>query len=117
MFLTRGFNVEVAFRALADRTRLRILHLLQGGELCVCHIVSVLGAPQPKVSPHPAYLRRAGFVVTRRDGPWHYYRLARPISVSHKNVLQCVAACGLELTELAGDLERLRTTETSRCCD
>ena len=54
--------VDRMFRALSDRTRLRILHLLLPGELCVCHLVDVLDLPQPKVSRHLAYLRRAGLV-------------------------------------------------------
>ena len=50
------------FRAFSDRTRLRLLHLLRGGEGCVCDLVRVLGVPQPKVSRHLAYLRKAGLV-------------------------------------------------------
>ncbi|HLL88285.1 MAG TPA: metalloregulator ArsR/SmtB family transcription factor, partial [Tepidisphaeraceae bacterium] len=60
-------NVDVMFRAFSDRTRLRLLHLLRaaGGEVCVCDLVRVLGAPQPKVSRHLAYLRRAKLVTAR----------------------------------------------------
>ena len=68
-------TVDVMFRAFSDRTRLRILHMLRGGELCVCDIVDVLRVPQPKASRHLAYLRRAGLVETRRDGLWIHYRL------------------------------------------
>ena len=56
-------RVDLMFRAFSDRTRLRILQMLSGGELCVCHIVDVLGVPQPKVSRHLAYLRKAGLVL------------------------------------------------------
>ena len=56
-------RVDVMFRAFSDRTRLRILHMLRGGELCVCDIVAVLGVPQPKASRHLAYLRKAGLVM------------------------------------------------------
>lgn len=45
------------FRAFSDRTRLRILHVLQGGELCVGDIVEILQAPQPRISRHLARLR------------------------------------------------------------
>ena len=55
--------VDFMFRAFSDRTRLRILHLLRGGELCVCDLVEVLGVPQPKASRHLAYLRKAGLVL------------------------------------------------------
>ena len=59
-------SVDRIFRAFSDRTRLRILNLLSAGELCVCDIVRVLDLPQPKVSRHLAYLRRAGLVSAAR---------------------------------------------------
>ena len=69
-------SLETLFKALADRTRLRILSLLRAGEICVCDIHGSLGLPQPTVSRHLAYLRRAGLVSGRKDGLWVHYRLA-----------------------------------------
>ena len=69
-------SLETIFKALADTTRLRILGLLLAGEVCVCDIHDSLGLPQPKVSRHLAYLRRAGLVEGRKDGLWVHYRLA-----------------------------------------
>lgn len=69
-------SLETVFKALADRTRLRIIGLLVNGEICVCHIHDSLGIPQPMASRHLAYLRRAGLVATRKDGLWVHYRLA-----------------------------------------
>ena len=66
------------FLALADRTRLRLLNLVAGGEVCVCFFVEVLGEPQPKISRHLGVLRNAGLVAARRDGKWMHYRLTRP---------------------------------------
>lgn len=68
--------LESLFKALADGTRLRILALLQAGEICVCDIHGSLGLPQPTVSRHLAYLRKAGLVQARKDGLWVHYRLA-----------------------------------------
>ena len=59
----------------ADRTRLRLLNLMGDEEVCVCFFVDVLGASQPKISRHLAYLRRAGVVAARRDGKWMHYRI------------------------------------------
>ena len=64
------------YAALSDPTRLRMLALIAGGEICVCHIHDSLGVPQPTASRHLAYLRRAGLVETRRAGIWMHYRLA-----------------------------------------
>ncbi|MDQ3169356.1 MAG: metalloregulator ArsR/SmtB family transcription factor [Acidobacteriota bacterium] len=71
-------TLESLFKALGDRTRLRILALLAAGEICVCNIHESLNLPQPTVSRHLAYLRRTGLVDTRRDGVWMHYRLAPP---------------------------------------
>ena len=61
-------TTDSMFRAFSDRTRLRILHVLQGGELCVGDIVEVLQAPQPRISRHLAYLRKAKLVTVRKSG-------------------------------------------------
>ena len=65
------------FKVLGDKTRLRILSLLQGRELCVCDLTEVLGISQPGVSQHMRRLRQAGFVLERRGGQWIYYSLNR----------------------------------------
>ena len=69
-------RLEALFKALADKTRLRILALLGNNEVCVCHIHDTLGLPQPTVSRHLAYLRRSGLVAARRDGVWMHYRIS-----------------------------------------
>ena len=74
----REAQTELLFRALADRTRLRLLNLMSAGEVCVCFFVEVLGEGQPKISRHLAYLRRAGVVSARREGKWMHYRIAEP---------------------------------------
>src|SRR5215468_3108942 len=73
-------QLEDTFKALADRTRLRILVLLGNNEVCVCHIHDSLDLPQPTVSRHLAYLRRAGLVDVRRDGVWMHYQVSRSLN-------------------------------------
>jgi len=63
------------FKALSEETRLRILKLLEKGELCVCDIVTALGIVQPKVSFHLNALKEAGFLKDRKQGRWIHYRL------------------------------------------
>ena len=106
-------NVDLMFRAFSDRTRLRILHMLTGGELCVCDIVDVLRVPQPKASRHLAYLRKAGLVIARKEGLWSYYRLAPSRGTFHKKLLDCLVCCFQEVPELAADAKQLATR---RCC-
>ena len=63
------------FKALAEETRLRIIRLLENGELCVCDIVTALDMVQPKVSFHLAVLKEAGFIKDRKQGKWTHYSL------------------------------------------
>ena len=68
-------ELATVFKALSDETRLRILKLLEGGELCVCHVVAACDMSQSRVSFHLAALKAAGFVKDRRDGKWMLYKL------------------------------------------
>lgn len=63
------------FKALSDETRLRILKLLEHGEICVCDIVAALGMVQPKVSFHLGVLKEAGFIKDKKHGRWIHYKL------------------------------------------
>ena len=76
--VNKDYSIELFFKALADRTRLRIIHLIGEDEVCVCFFVEVLKTNQPKVSRHLAYLRRAGLVSVRREGKWMNYKLVEP---------------------------------------
>ena len=80
-------QLEDTFKALADRTRLRIVALLGNNEVCVCHIHDSLGLPQPTVSRHLAYLRRSGLVTARRDGVWMHYRVSASLAPEIRQVL------------------------------
>lgn len=104
MVLTKAkISVNQIFRAFSDRTRLRIMSLLKQGELCVGDLVQVLRMPQPKVSRHLAYLRKAGLVVAREAGLWKYYSLAGAATPFHKKMLECLGACFGDVPEIARD--------------
>jgi len=68
-------NLVLIFKALSDETRLRILKLLEHGELCVCDIVAALDMVQPKVSFHLGVLQEAGLIKGRKQGRWIHYRI------------------------------------------
>jgi len=105
-------DLVTLFQALGDRTRLRLLNLLAAGEICVCYFIDVLVDPQPKISRHLAYLRRAGLASARRDGKWMHYSLARPASPAVARVLDAT------LEELANDKQMQRDREQLEraCC-
>jgi ArsR family transcriptional regulator len=99
-------------KAFADPVRLRLLNLLAGGEVCVCHLHEALELPQPTVSRHLAYLRKRGLVVGRKEGLWVYYRRAKPASEMHRKLLDCVP---LSLGHEQADSDRGRLSRLS-CC-
>jgi ArsR family transcriptional regulator len=104
------------FRAFADETRLRILHLLANGEICVCDIMGVLKAPQPKVSRHLGYLKRAGLVVDRKEGLWRYYSLAPAKTALQRSLVACVNGCLEEFPALRRDDRKFRALKKRACC-
>lgn len=107
-----SFTMERFFQALGDRTRLRLLNLMGGQELCVCYFVQVLEQPQPKISRHLAYLRRAGLVAARREGKWMHYRIVNPPSAGAAQIL------GQTLASLKTDkaMQKDRALLAKACC-
>jgi ArsR family transcriptional regulator, arsenate/arsenite/antimonite-responsive transcriptional repressor len=99
------------FAALADRTRLRLLNLIAGREVCVCYLVEILRQSQPKISRHLAYLRKAGVVAARREGKWMHYRVERPGDAAAAEILEAVIESLKSDREMQSDLARL-----SRAC-
>ena len=80
------------FRALGDRTRLRLLGLLGQGEQCVCHLTDALETGQSRLSFHLKALKEAGIVTDRREGRWVYYAL-NPAAIAEvpRNCLRFIA--------------------------
>ena len=68
-------DLVTIFKALSDETRLRIIKLLEQGELCVCDITAALDMVQPKVSFHLSALKEAGLIKDRKQGKWTHYSL------------------------------------------
>ena len=100
--------INVMFRAFSDPTRLRILHLLHGNEMCVGDLVDVLQVPQPTASRHLRYLRDAGLVSCHKNGRWCFYSLTEATTQFHKKLLECVGSCFAEVPELREDAVRVR---------
>lgn len=106
------FNLALLFAALADRTRLRLLNLMDGREVCVCYFVEILGQSQPKISRHLAYLRRAGMVAARREGKWMHYRIVPPPHAGAVRILREALAALRTEKEMMADRARLEKA----CC-
>lgn len=107
-----GFDLELLFAALADRTRLRLLNLLKDGEVCVCFFADTLSTNNPKVSRHLSYLKRAGLVSGRREGKWVHYSLVRPQNEDAAALLDQVLSIVEKDREMQKDLKTLEKA----CC-
>lgn len=105
-------SLDGLFRALGDPTRLRLLNLIAAQETCVCYFTEVIGAPQPKISRHLAYLRKAGMVAARREGKWMHYRLSLPSNPHAAAIVETVLDALRHDKELQRDRQRLRRA----CC-
>jgi ArsR family transcriptional regulator len=107
MSRTKSFDLVRLFAALADPTRLRLLNLMRGREVCVCYFVAILQQSQPKVSRHLAYLRNAGIVSARRDGKWMHYSIQPPEDPAATSILDAVLTSLMEDKRMQADLVRL----------
>jgi len=108
----KTYDLALLFAALSDRTRLRLLNLMNGREVCVCYFVEVLEQSQPKISRHLAYLRRAGVVAARREGKWAHYRIVVPAATGAAKILRATLAALREDKAMRADLSRLNKS----CC-
>ena len=110
-------DLLAVFKALSDETRLRILKLLEHGELCVCDIVAALDTIQPRVSFHLSTLKEAGFIKDRKQGKWIHYRIDN--SDMFRRILILSVMERIQSDSILKDRKRLadfqkrkRTTET-----
>ena len=98
-------ELTTIFKALSDETRLRIIKLLEQGELCVCDITVALDMVQPKVSFHLSTLKEAGLIKDRKQGKWIHY------SLNEKDLFRrmlILSACErMKDSTITGDRKRL----------
>ncbi|KUG28097.1 arsenical resistance operon repressor [hydrocarbon metagenome] len=106
-------------KALSDPTRLRIMRLLDHGELCVCDVTAALGLPQSLVSRHLGYLDKTGWASATRKGKWVYYRLAQPSDPVQARVLAALREALPGLPTAGEDharlLDHLKTKTPAAC--
>jgi DNA-binding transcriptional ArsR family regulator len=95
-------------RALNDRTRLRTLVALRGGELCLCQLVELFGLAPSTVSKHLNLLYEAGLVDRRKEGRWVYFRLpARNAPPAVRRAIRWVTDCLEDEPETISDGKKL----------
>ena len=95
------------YECLCDRTRLRLLHLLLEGPLCVCHLQQALREPQVKISKHLGYLKTHGLVEAERCANMMIYRLPARRPAALRANLACLQDCVAEERVFRDDAARL----------
>jgi ArsR family transcriptional regulator len=109
---SKSADLAGLFAALADHTRLRLLNLIGGREVCVCYFVEILRQGQPKISRHLAYLRRAGLVAARREGKWMHYRMVPQADEAAASIL----AASLAVLKNDRQMQADRAKLDRACC-
>ncbi len=109
----KSFDPVPLFAALADTTRLKLLNLMNGREVCVCYFVEILKQSQPKISRHLAYLRKAGIVSARREGKWMHYSIERPEDARVAAILDATLKSLKTESTMQADLVKL----SRACCE
>lgn len=112
MAMENGFNTELFFAALADKTRLRLLNLMRDGEVCTCFFADTLATNDPKISRHLSYLKRAGLVQGRRDGKWTHYSIVEPKDEAAREVFNATMKMLEDDKAMQADRKRL----VNVCC-
>ena len=96
------------FRALSDETRMRMLHLLMDGELCVCEIMQALGISQTRASRNLGILRDAGLLKDRRNGQWVHYSLNQGVAAEYLKLMGLVTSLLKEDQTMVEDKKKLK---------
>jgi len=105
------------FKALSDETRLKLLKILEKGEICVCDLVSVLNVSQPKISFHLNVLKEAGLIKDRRQGKWVHYSINDSDMFKRFLILSVLERISDEaMKENLSKLKEILTIK-NRCCD
>jgi ubiquinone/menaquinone biosynthesis C-methylase UbiE/DNA-binding transcriptional ArsR family regulator len=109
-----SFDESVArLRAAAEPTRLRILHLLIGGEFNVKDLTQLLGQSQPRVSRHIKLLVEAGLIERYQEGSWVFARAASDPAV-RDFVAAVLAMVGADDPQIARDRDRVKQIRSKR---
>lgn len=97
------------YKAMSDKTRLKMLALLKEEELCVCEFVEIFEMTQPAISQHLRKLKNAKLVKERREGQWVFYSLDGSVFPFFESNL-------LMLPEMKHEIDKLKVAGLKVCC-
>ena len=106
------------FKALTDETRIRIINLLNRGELCVCEIESILGISQSNASRHLNKLKISGMISFQKKSQWVYYRLNEDFFKDNRLLIEYLVNKSSEIENCNSDCLKLKKYKKSNLnCD
>ncbi len=108
-------EIEVVLKALADRSRLRILNILASKKACVCELSRVLKISGPSVSRHLKKMARAGLIGCEQEGFWTNYFLRRHSRIVEQLIL-CIIGALSSRPQCRKDVAAIRDVDRRRCC-
>ncbi len=109
-------KIEKIFKALGDRSRIRIIKMLEVRPLCVCEITAILGSGQSSVSRHLGILRDAGLVIDEKEGLWVNYSLVTPETEPLSSIMSGLGRWGEGDPQVIGDREAARRVSRREIC-
>lgn len=102
------------FRALSDKTRIRILNLLSIRELCVCEIETILDLTQSNASRHLNRLKDAKIITDNKKSQWVFYKINDSFIKEHKLLYEYLNQKFKDIVECRQDLEKLKVYTNNR---
>ncbi|TFG96368.1 MAG: ArsR family transcriptional regulator [Calditrichales bacterium] len=107
----------IIFRALSDKSRIRIIKMLEIRPLCVCEITAVLGLATSTVSKHLSILREAGLISDKKEGKWVNYELNREQGNGYvRQLLPLLHSWLSDDRVVLQDLEKVNTIDRNQLC-
>ena len=88
-------DIALICKALGDTHRLKIVNMLEQGELCVCVFLEAFEIRQPTLSHHMKILRDCGLVNMRKIGKVCHYSLDCDTFRSFQGYIARLACCKL----------------------
>ncbi len=113
--LAEPSSLVAIYKCLCDLNRLRILHLLREGPLCVCHLQETLGIGPTRTSQQLAFLRKHGMVEVKVCGQWRVYALPEKPGAALSANLACLQDCVTSYPQFAADRAKLAKVRRSIC--
>jgi len=101
------------FKILSDTNRLRILNILYGKELCVCELEYLLGISQSNLSKHLRLMSQAGFLESRRQNKFAYYKINETVLKEHPFLITILEKELIKETDFLEEITKRQQYEVS----